>query len=537
MPSARCIVTFEPTGDRVEVAEGVTLRAAALLAGAPLPAPCGGLGACGGCAVSVSGDVDEPGCDERTLLSREALESDVRLACRARVRGDVTVRPLRAVPPAELRVVESGDLREISVEPPERRGVFGPAPLLGAAVDVGTTTVVVSLVDLRTGEPAGSASAANPQIAFGDDVISRIARAAEVGVAPLRDLVVRTVEDLALGLLEERGLGVDHLGEVAIAGNPTMLHLLLGVDPAPLGTAPYGPAHVEAVERPAAAIGLARLGRARVYVLPGISAFLGADVTAGVLTTRLAERDTPTLFVDLGTNGEVVLRTPERLVGTSTAAGPALEGASIEQGMRAETGAVERVTLEADHLALATIGDAPPAGLCGSGVIDLVAALLEAGVLDATGLLRDDPPHPLAGRVSVRDGVRVFEVAPGVRLSQRDVRQVQLASAAVATGIGMLLEAAGLPAGKVTAVVMGGGFGRHVRGEALARMGMIPPQWRDRVSFAGNTAIAGATRALLDRGQRRLASAIAHHVETIDLAARPDFGERFIRALDFPERS
>jgi uncharacterized 2Fe-2S/4Fe-4S cluster protein (DUF4445 family) len=536
MPGARCIVTFEPTGDRVEVAEGVTLRAAAALAGVSLPTPCGGLGACGGCAVSVAGSMNEPGPDERALLSKEALESGVRLACRARVRGDAVVTPLRAIPPAELRIVESGDLRELSVEPPERRGVFGPAPLLGAAVDVGTTTIVVSLVDLRTAEPAGSASAANPQLAFGGDVISRIAYAAEEGVGPLRDPVVRSVEDLALGLLDKQGLGADHLREIAIVGNPTMLHLLLGIDPAPLGSAPYEPARVGAVDRQAADIGFSRLGQARAYVLPGISAFLGADVTAGLLTTRLAEHGAPTLFIDLGTNGEIVLRTPERLLGASTTAGPALEGASLAQGMRAETGAVERVALGGDGLVLGTIGDAPPVGLCGSGVIDLLALLLETGIVDSAGLMRADAPHPLAARVSTRDGVRVFEVAPEVYFTQRDIRQVQLASAAVATGVGVLLEAAGLSSADVAGVVMGGGFGRHVRGEALARMGTIPPEWRDRVSFAGNTAIAGATRALLDRGQRRLAGAIARHVETIDLAARPDFGERFIRALDFPPR-
>jgi uncharacterized 2Fe-2S/4Fe-4S cluster protein (DUF4445 family) len=534
MPQARCTVTFEPSGDQVEVAKGVTLRAAASIAGVVLPSPCGGLGACGGCAVEVTGDIEEPGDDERVLLSPEALAQGVRLACRARVRGGVVVRALRVVPPAELRIVGSGDLGEVSVEPPERRGLFGPEPLMGAAVDVGTTTIVVSLVDLRTGRPAGSASALNPQHPFGHDVLSRITHAAVRGVDALRGPVVLAVEDLTLGLLAEAGLDVGHLHEIAIAGNTTMLHLLLGFDPAPLGEAPYKPDRVDAVDEPAADLGFQRLGTAGAYVLHGISAFLGADVTAGLLTTRLAERETPALFIDLGTNGEIVLRAPGRLIGASTAAGPALEGASIEYGMRAETGAIERVDLDGDSLALGTIGDAPAAGLCGSGLIDLVAVLLETGVIDRAGLMHYDVRHPLAGRVSTHDGVRVFEVAAGVLLTQRDVRQVQLASAAVATGIDLLLESAGLPTDEVAELIIGGGFGLHVRGDALARMGMVPAQWRDRITYAGNTAIAGATRALLDRGQRRLAEGIAHHVETIDLAALPDFQRRFIRALDFP---
>lgn len=534
MPGARCIVTFEPSGDRVEVAAGVTVRAAAAQAAFPLPSPCGGLGVCGGCAVRAAGDLEPAGPDERLLLSPEAIGSGARIACRARIHGDVTVRPLRAVPPAELRIVETGDLGEVSVEPPERRGLFGPEPLLGAVVDLGTTTIVVALVDLRTGETVGSASALNPQHPFGHDVLSRISHAATSGVDVLREPVVRTIEELALGLLGEAGSDADHLREIAIAGNTTMLHLLLGLDPAPLGAAPYKAVLLDAVDRPAATLGFSKLGTAGAYVLPGMSAFLGADITAGVLTTRLAERESPTLLIDLGTNGEIVLRAHDRLVGASTAAGPALEGASIEYGMMAETGAIEQVTIDGSSLALGTIGNATPAGLCGSGLIDLIGVLLESGVIDRAGLMHADAPQPLAARVSTRDGVRVFEVAENVYLTQRDIRQVQLATAAVATGIDLLLESVGVASAEVTDVIIAGGFGLHVRADALARMGMIPGEWRDRVTYAGNTSIAGATRALLDRAQRRLADAIASHVETIDLAAHPQFQERFIRALEFP---
>jgi uncharacterized 2Fe-2S/4Fe-4S cluster protein (DUF4445 family) len=536
VPEPNCIVTFQPSGDRVAVPEGTTLRAAAALAGVVLPAPCGGLGVCGGCAVHVSGDMQPPCADEVLLLSTEARASGVRIACRARVRGSATVLPLRAVPPAEMRIVESGDLREVSVEPPERRALFGPEPLLGAAVDVGTTTVVVALVDLRTGETLGTASALNPQHPFGYDVMSRISHAAARGVDTLREPVVGAIEDLTLSLLEDAGLGADHLREIAIAGNTTMLHLLLGFDPAPLGAAPYAPVLLDAVDRPAAELGFSRLGTAGAYVLPGISAFLGADITAGLLATRLAERDSPTMLIDLGTNGEMVFRLHDRLIGASTAAGPALEGASIEYGMRAETGAIERVSLADSALVLETIGGAPAVGLCGSGLIDLIGVLLETGVVDHSGLMHDDAAHPLARRVTIRDGVRVFAVAEDVYLTQRDVRQVQLASAAVATGIGLLLESASVEPDDVTELIIAGGFGLHVHGRALARMGMVPAGWHDRISYAGNTAIAGTTRALLDRGQRRLADAIARHVETVDLAAHPEFQARFIGALEFPER-
>jgi uncharacterized 2Fe-2S/4Fe-4S cluster protein (DUF4445 family) len=190
--------------------------------------------------------------------------------------------------------------------------------------------------------------------------------------------------------------------------------------------------------------------------------------------------------------------------------------------------------VEGYDLFVDTIGGVPAVGMCGSGLIDLVAALLETGVVDHTGLMHPDAPHPLGRRVVDRNGLHAFEGAEGVILTQKDIRQVQLASAAIATGIDLLLDAAGIDRSEVTEVVFGGGFGFHVRAGALCRMGMIPAQWCDRVTYAGNTAMAGATRALLDRGQRRLAEAIAHHVETIDLGSDPRFQQRFIECLDFP---
>jgi len=534
MPAKRCTVTFEPGSRQVEVACGSTLRAAAKKAKVDFLSPCGGLGTCGRCAVTVTGSLDEPRRDELILLTPTALQRGTRLACQARVVGDCTVRRLRVIPPSELKIVESGNLGEVSVEPPERRGLFGPEPALGAAVDVGTTTLVVALVDLRSGETLGTASAMNPQHPFGHDILSRIVAVAKNGPNALRLPVISAIEDLIEGLLERAGHGVANLRGLSIVGNTAMLHIVLGIDPAPLGAAPYTPAHADAVVSPASQLGFTRVGTARLYALPGISAFLGADITAGMVTVRLAEHPGPSLLIDLGTNGEIVVWTSERLVGASTAAGPALEGASIGAGMFASTGAIERVTLEGDDLVLGTIGDADAVGICGSGLIDLVAALLDAGVIDPTGLMLDDAPHPLASRVTVRDGIRAFEVADGVFLSQIDVRQVQLAVSAVSTGIDLLLESLAVSPASVVDVIIAGGFGLHVRGEALARIGMIPRGWAPRVSFAGNTAIAGATRALLDSAERRRASAIAHHMQTLDLAAEPGFSERFVAALAFP---
>jgi uncharacterized 2Fe-2S/4Fe-4S cluster protein (DUF4445 family) len=532
------VITFEPSGTRVDAARGATIKSVAAAAGVPLDSPCGGLGTCGRCAVVVTGELEPPTADECVLLGAERLAAGVRLACRARVAGDATVRPVESDEPGgsagSLRIVETGERGEIVVEPPAARGITGDAPLLGAVVDIGTTTLVVAIVDLESGETLGSASALNPQHPFGHDVMSRITHVASHGPESMRQPIASEIERLVADVLARLGRPVAHLREVAIAGNTTMVHLLLGIDPAPLGVAPYEPAFIDPVERPAAAIGLGRLTHAGVYILPGISAFVGADITAGLVATHVAEQSRSVLLVDLGTNGEMVLRTPAGLVAASTAAGPALEGASIAHGMRAETGAIERVSADGDGLRIETIGATAPRGLCGSGLLDLVAVLLDAGVLDHTGRLRGDVSHPLAARVSERDGTRSFEVAPGVFLTQRDVRQVQLANAAIASGIDMLLDAAGVDAGDVEELVIAGGFGYHVKAAALVRMGMVPPSWHDRITFAGNTAMTGALMALLDTEGRRRAESIARHVTAIDLAGHPEFQTRFVSAMRFP---
>ncbi len=543
MSEPLCTVSFTHAGERATVAAGLTIKEAAALAGIAVDTPCGGFGTCGRCAVIVRGPLEPPTTDERMLLGEERLAEGIRLACRASIAGDVVVQPLGSVDAAGkdggrntgLRIVEGGEQQVVHIEPPQARGIEGDAPLLGAVVDIGTTTVVASIVDLETAQRLGSGSALNPQHPFGHDVMSRITHVAAHGPDSLREPIVATIQELIGSVLGDLGQTPAQLREMAIAGNTTMVHLLLGIDPAPLGVAPYEPAFIAPVERPAAELGLTALPAATAYVLPGISAFVGADITAGLLATAIAEHQSSVLLIDLGTNGEMVLRTPSGLVGASTAAGPALEGASISYGMRAENGAIERVSAGADgELEIEVIGGGEARGLCGSGLLDLVAVLIEAGVLDRTGRMRADVAHPLASRVSEREGTRAFEITPGVYLTQRDVRQVQLASAAISSGIEMLLEAEQVAIADVAELVIAGGFGYHVRAEALVAMGMIPAAWHDRVSFAGNTSMTGALMALVDSSARRRAEAIARHVRAIDLAGHPDFQSKFIGAMRFP---
>ncbi|MDO9556562.1 MAG: ASKHA domain-containing protein [Coriobacteriia bacterium] len=518
------------------VPPGSLLLDVAREAGVGVDAPCGGIGRCGRCRVVVSGAVSPLTDDERMLLSAEDIAAGVRLACRARAVGDVRVSS--APPLGRIRIVEDAAVPRPEVEPPTVRGIVSDDPgdpLLGVAVDIGTTTLALALVDLRNGDEIAHASSLNPQHVFGADVMSRVTAALDGAAHDLQAAVVEEIESLALALVARVGAMPAHVREFSIVGNTAMRALLLAEDTTQLAAAPYGGAPVAPVATTAHDLGL-RAFDAAVTVMPGVSAFIGGDTVAGLLVTHLAERRTSTLFMDLGTNGEIVLATGGRMLAASAAAGPALEGASIEMGMRAEPGAIERVRVFGDALLTDTIDGESARGICGSGLLDLIAAMLDVGALDASGRIDDGVREPWVSRVIERSDQRVFTVdeAAEVVLTQRDVRELQLAKGAIRTAIDMLLEAAGLVADDVYEVVVAGGFGLHVRGGALARIGMIPPEWAGRLHFVGNTALAGAVATLLGSEARTAAAAIAEDVETLDLAGDPVFQQRFIASLSFP---
>ncbi|MRS11918.1 MAG: DUF4445 domain-containing protein [Actinobacteria bacterium] len=527
----RATIRFEPTGRTVTVPVGSTLLEAVRAAGLPIDAPCGGTGTCGSCRVHAEGAVDAATHGELELLGGAGVAAGKRLACRARVSGDAVVT--LDEPSREARVVTSASQAPLEVEPPASRGIEALGPLAGVAVDVGTTTVAVQLLDLRTGQVLASEGDLNAQRTLGADVLSRVAYASAGGSAELQGLISGQVETMIGEALGASALSEESLVEGIVVGNTAMTGLLLGADVSALGEAPYADAPTGAVRVAAYEIGMDSLPSLDLDILPGASAFVGSDITAGLVATRLAERVAPTLLLDLGTNGEIVVAAHGEFIAASTAAGPALEGASIECGMRAETGAIERVSFDGGRLELGVIGDGEPKGICGSGLLDLVAVLLDEGVLDATGAFADTSGS-LGTRLAERDGVRVFEVLGEVVLTQKDVRQVQLAVGAVRTGIDLMLADVDLRPEAVVSVVVAGGFGFHVRADSLVRVGLIPAMWRDRVDFAGNTALAGARMALVNSATRDRAHEIVSRMRTIDLAAHPDFQQRFLAALAFP---
>ena len=527
------LVRFEPSGLSATVAPGTTLHAAAAAAGVHLVAPCGGLGRCGSCRVRATGAVRSPDASEIEALGT-AARAGTRLACRARVQasGEVVVEVMEA--PGIIRAQIASVGPEPQVELPKARGVVtraGATPL-GAAVDIGTTTIAVRLHDLTDGRVIGEAADLNPQVAWGHDVLSRVSRSVEGEAGPLREAVTNKVEGLVLTLTRALSAGHGTLRELVVVGNPAMTRLFLGADVSMLGDGASPGVNHPTRTLDTVAADLSALGMASVLVGPEVSAFIGADAVAGLLATGLAQRSDDALLVDLGTNGEVVLVSGGDIYAASAAAGPAFEGYGLTSGMRAEPGAIEAVWLDGDVLGVRTIGGERPRGLCGSGLVDLLALLLATGALDSSGRLRLE--GPLAARVVETPGGRVFEVSSDVLLTQQDIRQAQLAKAAVQVAIEAVLVEAGRSVETVAEVLVAGGFGSHLRPASLAAVGVVPGAWTERVTLAGNAALAGASAMLLSSAARREADDLAKRVHTVDLAGRPDFQMRFIAALAFP---
>ena len=419
----------------------------------------------------------------------------------------------------------------------------------GMAFDIGTTTLVGYLMDLGTGKVVAVASRANPQAVYGDDVVARIEYCgrSEDGARRLHDLVVGALNEMVAEACRRAAVKPSVVYEATVVGNTTMNHLLLRLPVAPIARAPFVAASASAHSVTARDLGLRIHPRGRVYTAPLVASFVGADTVGVILATGMHTSDRLRLAIDIGTNGEIVLGTRERLLACSTAAGPAFEGARIRYGMRAATGAIDHVDLEDGRLVLHTIDNAPAIGLCGTGLIDAVAALLEAGVVDPSGRMRAGGDAgalapSLARRISGADGETAFVLADKdetrsghpILLTQRDVREVQLAKGAMAAGVAVLLDEYGARAADVEEVLLAGAFGNFIRPERALAIGLIPPVPSEKVRFVGNAAGSGARMLLVNRDLRRVADDVARGVEHVELSQRPDFQARFAEAMFFP---
>lgn len=609
-------VTFEPHGRAVSVLRGTKILEAAGRGGLTLETPCGGQGTCGKCRVRVQGGMCAPTAAERGVLAEAELADGWRLACQSCIcdacvievpRGSLfadqhqileeaataqaaevmpavrkvylelpqpsleddapdVVRLQRELGPVEVELdllrqlgqrLREGDFKGTAVLTDGHLIDFEPGRTMdecyGAAFDVGTTTIVGSLVDLCTGDEVAVESGINAQVRFGDDVLSRVQHAAGAeGLEELRQAACQTVDEILSRLCEVSGAARERIYEITFSGNTTMQHLLCGIDPSQLGQVPFVPAYGRGLVVSAAEMGIAVHPRAAAAIFPVIGGFVGGDTVAGMLATRLAEQESPTLMVDIGTNGEIVLASEGQLWAASTAAGPAFEGARISCGMRATAGAVEKVVFDGDVL-LGVIGGAEPVGLCGSALVDLTAELLRSGIVTPLGRML--PPKELAGdlpdalrrRVVCDDGGQVgFVVAgagasqpagtAGVAVTQRDLREVQLATGAIRAGIGILLKRAGLGVEDLGLVLIAGGFGSFIRRSNAQRIGLLPPGiGHRRIRYVGNTSLAGARWSLVSTRARQRAEQLARLAQHVELSQDADFQNQFAEAMIFPE--
>ena len=393
-------------------------------------------------------------------------------------------------------------------------------------MDIGTTTVAAFLLDGKTGEQLATASLLNPQVSFGADVISRIQAALDGSLEELQRLITDGVDSLVEALCETAGRSPSDIGVVSLVGNPAMQQLFLGVDPKNLAAVPFDPVLTE-TKLLSAKDYLPSCENATLLVVPDIAGYVGADTVGAVLATKLDSTDNNVLLVDIGTNGEMVLRANGRMAACSTAAGPALEGAKITFGMRGAPGAIDKVWLEDGEVRFHVIGDTEPSGLCGSGLIDAVASFLDLGLINKRGRIQS---------TEETNGQRVLYLNDDIYLTQNDIHEVMLAKGAIAAGVELLAKTLGIEVADIDRVLLAGAFGSFLNAENACRIGLLPAGLEGKATAVGNAAGVGACRMALSRAEFERTDDLLKQVEFVELANLPDFMTVFARRMGFTER-
>lgn len=524
-----------------DAAEGHTLRELFAQGEIYVDAPCGGRGNCGKCVVRFYAGAPEPLPVERERLSAEALEEGFRLSCQC-----VPVRDceIELGDNSERMDVETEfeNVRDKTVsnkttynnekhEPCEIVGGVPSAEPLGVAIDLGTTTIAMALASLSDGRRIKTKQLVNHQRAYGADVISRIQAAVSGRAGLLKNLVRR---DLSMGmdtlLSGESGI----VKKITIAGNTTMCHLLRGYSCEELGVAPFTPVTTKREEY----LVQREWGEQKVVILPGISAFVGADIVAGILAVGMDESEKVSLFLDVGTNSEMVIGNKNGFLATSAAAGPAFEGNSITNGMPGVAGAISHIRLTPDGAVaeLETVGGEPPKGICGSGILDVMSELVRNGLVDENGTLMER---------WFESGIVLSDASRNIRITQADIREIQMAKAAIRAGIELLMKEYGATAEQIETVYLAGGFGRKMDVKSAVRIGMFPPELAEQIVAVGNASLEGAMMALYDDGEwnvmpdasensaKERAECVRTNTKQINLAKCTEFEERYLSEMGF----
>ncbi len=564
--------------------------------------PCNGNGSCGKCKVRVlEGNLPPLSPTERKLLKEDEINADIRLSCLVVPKEDITIEILQKerkhkilttgyVPEFEFNPTISKKIFEIKMPTLEKQspfedslcealgskkvnwkllrdyessygtvtGVFNDSELIaleagdtteflyGVAIDIGTTTVVAALIDMNNGEELATASRINPQKKFGLDVLTRITyelEHPEGSKEELQKTIVEAINEMVEELCSEGKVKKENIYEISIAANCTMMHFLLGVDATSIGKSPYAPIFTKAKNISASDLGIKAAKCARVYCLPSVSSYIGADIVAGAYVCELHKAEGNILFIDIGTNGEIVLSKGRRLLSCSCAAGPALEGMNISSGMRAAEGAVEGVEITENGIDLKVIGEEDPIGICGSGILAVVKELLRTGIVKNNGafikkeqLEESDYRYKM---IQLNGNKREF-ILKGtpeqLLITQGDVRQVQLAKGALLSGFYALLKQAKIDMGELDKVMIAGQFGAHLPADSLVGTGILPEEVKNKLVYVGNSSKTGAYMALMSVKVKKEIEELAGEMEYMELGASEGYEKLFSQCLLFGDK-
>lgn len=553
--------------------------------------PCRGLGTCGKCKIKIiDGAVTPITYEEKKLLSSTELSDGVRLACQCKIIDNTKIDILFQAG-SDIKILTEGVIPNSNINPAIKKISFdltkealckfnsinsyfqhsigitstvsldilkklpsilnvghGEAVICndeildidisisnvyGMSIDIGTTTVACSLVNLLTFEEIDSSSFINPQKEFGLDVLSRIHYASDNkdGISNLQLCIVKELNHNIEALCNKNNLNISSIYEIVVAANSTMVHCLLDIPIDNLGKSPYISVLTENISIYANDIGIKINPKGKIYCIPAVSTYIGGDIVAGILASRLYLESENTLFIDIGTNGEIVLSSNGNLVSCSCAAGPALEGMNISCGMRADTGAIESLKIVDNNVYINTIGNTEPIGLCGSGILESISELLKNDILGINGRLKTN--SPLVYETDGKRKVFLYENKNKIYVTQNDIRQVQLAKGAILSGFLTLLNYKNITMDNLDKVIIAGQFGKHLSPESLTGVGIIPVNLKDRIEYVGNSSSVGAFICLLSIDERKTAESISRNVDYVELSNIEKYYQTFTKALFF----
>lgn len=497
------VVTFVDEDISVEVEEGNILLDVIHEIKHELDAPCGGKGKCGKCKVLINGEE--------------------KLACQSKIEENISVK----LPKKTDNLILTEGIVATTTPDGTNKYVI--------AFDIGTTTVVAYLMDGESGDVLSIASVLNPQTTYGGDVIARIQyQCANPNDTKLRDCIREAMQSLAKEAAHKAGINVKDITLVTMVGNTAMHHLMIGVDPSSLTIPPYMPSIYDKISAPLNEI-LPLFDKGEFRALPNIAGFVGADTVGCMLSTRFDKKEKITLMIDIGTNGEMVIGNKNRRICCSTAAGPAFEGAKISHGMRGSNGAIDHANWEEDHLEYHVIGNTEATGICGSGILDLVSALRDAGLISWRGRLLTENYYEYDDGYGNQKKMYYYQV-PGteIKITQQDIREIQLAKSAIRSGIDLLIQSLGITVNDVEEVLLAGAFGNYMNPVSACKIGMIPLELIDRIISIGNAAGEGSKLAALNKDEFDYSANLRKNVEFLELASLPNFMDKYNFNLDFP---